>query len=177
MSDLTIARPYAKAVFEIAEQNKSFEQWSEQLAFLSAVVSSEAADSVLQSPQLTHEERADALLKVCKDKLDGKAEALIRVLSENNRLSVLPEIESIYQTLSNEAQNVEEVVVTSANKITKPQQKTLEAALSKKLNKAVNVVYETDASMIGGLIVHAGDKVIDSSIQNRIQQLTQQLIK
>lgn len=176
MSYTTIARPYAKAVFEIAKQDKSFDTWSEQLSFLAALVTNNSIRAVIGSPKLTHQQRSDVLLKVCADKIDQKCSALLQVLSQNNRLLVAPAIYSIFHRLSNKEQKITEMNVTTANALTSQEQKQLAKQLSDKFKAELELSFKTDASIIGGIILDTGDKVLDASVKSKIRQLTNTLI-
>lgn len=177
MSEITTARPYAKAVFELADASKSYDQWGESLNFLAAVAADDQVKPLFTTPALRGEERGEAFLKLCQGHVDEKAENFVRVLAENDRLPLLPAIAELYTELSDEAQNIVEATVSSAFEVSAEQQAAIQDALSKKLGKTVKVDTEVDTSLVGGIVIRAGDMVIDGSIQNRVAQLAGALVK
>lgn len=177
MSEITTARPYAKAVFELADADKSYDQWTDNLQFLAAVASDAQVKPLFTTPSLRSEERGEAFLKLCEGNVDDKAANFVRVLAENDRLPLLPSIAELYKELSDEAQNIVDATVSSAFEITADQQEAIQKALSAKLNKTIKVSSVVDESLMGGIVIRAGDLVIDGSIQNRIAQLAGELVK
>lgn len=177
MSEITTAaRPYAKAVFELANGAKNYEQWDNTLAFLSAVAADEQVRPLLTTPALRAQERGEAFLKVCEGNVDEQGANFVRVLAENGRLPLLPAIAELYQELSGEAQNIVDVTVRSAFELSDEQSETIKKALSEKLGKSVTINAELDESLVGGIVIRAGDLVMDGSVKNRINQLANQLL-
>ena len=177
MSEITTSRPYAKAVFELADADKSYEQWSNTLQFLSAVASDPLVQPLFTTPDLRSEGRGEAFLALCEGNIDDKASNFVRILAENDRLVLLPTINELYQVLSDEAQNVVDAKVSSAFEVSAEQQESIKQALSQKIGKTVKMTCEIDESLIGGVVIRAGDLVIDGSIKNRLSQLAGELIK
>lgn len=176
MSEITQARPYAKAVFELADADKSYDQWAQQLALLSSVAEHHDIKPLFTSPKFTREQRAQAFLKVCEGKVSEHAANLVRALAQNDRLASIPTVFELFTQLSDEAQNKIEVTIQTAYAVESEQQSKLEKAIESKLNKSVQVNYEVDASLIGGVVIHAGDQVIDGSVKSRIDQLATGLL-
>jgi len=173
MSELTTAaRPYARAVFETAKESDSLSAWSDALALLGALVSNVDVKALLESPKMAKQAGADALLKLSGDKLDDKVKNLVRVLAENNRLSLLPEISAIFQKLKDEAEGSVEAQVISAIKLNKAEEKAIAKALKKRLGRDVKLKVSVDESLLGGAIIQAGDLVIDGSLAGRLKKLT-----
>lgn len=177
MSEITTARPYAKAVFELADADKSYDQWTDNLQFLAAVASDAQVVPLFTTPSLRSEERGNAFLKLCEGNIDDKAANFVRILAENNRLSLLPSIAVLFKELSDNAQNIVDATVSSAFEVTAEQQDAIQQALSAKLNKTIKVSSVIDETLMGGIVIRAGDMVIDGSIQNRIAQLAGELVK
>jgi len=178
MSDLTgIARPYARAVYELAKEKDSFDKWTDMMLFLSTVVQDEAMIDVLDSPKLTDEQKAELLLAISKGQVDDQGKNLINVLSENDRLSLIPEICTLYEVYRDEDKGVVEAEVVSAQTLSKDDEKKLAAALTKRLGCEVKIVSKVDETLLGGAIIHAGDLVIDGSIQGRLSKLASSLAR
>ena len=177
MSDFTTAaRPYAKAVFELGKEGKALDKWSSSLAFSAAVASDAQMQAALSSPKLTQAQRAEVFLAACKGDISKEAENLVRVLAENNRLVILPNIAEQFEELRAAAENVLDATIISASALTDKQSKAYAAALEKRLGKKVQLKSEVDTSLLGGAIIRAGDNVIDGSLKGRMQQLAHELL-
>ena len=173
MSELTTAaRPYARAVFEMANEAGDLAKWSETLAFMGAVADNEEVKTLLAMPKMAKQAGADACIALCDEKLDDKAKNLVRMLAENDRLSLLPEISSLYEGFKDEAEGSVEALVTAAKKLTQAEEKSITAALKKRLGRDVKLKVSVDKSLLGGAIIQAGDLVIDGSLKGRLNKLT-----
>lgn len=176
MSELTTtARPYARAIFELANENNTLADWSNSLAFMGVVAANDDVRAALNNPKLTRQDTADVFVQLCDEKLDDKAVNLVTQLAENSRLSILPDIASLYEALKDEAEGAIEALVTSAKKLTKKEQESIAKALKKRLGRDVKITTKVDKSILGGAIIRAGDLVIDGSIQGRLRSMTQAL--
>jgi len=174
MAELTtLARPYAKAVFAEAKEKKTLDAWSADLATLAAYAADAEMAKVLVHPSLTHQQQAQTLIDVCGDKLNDTAKNLVAVLAENKRLTLLPEITALFEELKAEMENAVDVVVTSARPLTKAQVTKLSKALKAKLQSEVRMNSEVDESLIGGVIIRAGDLVIDGSLTAKLSKLAE----
>ena len=165
---LTLARPYARAAFAIAQDENGLSVWSNALGFAAQVAADPRAASLLLNPQLTHVE-AVALLSV-----DGAGESFTRFLSllaENRRLAQLPEISALYEELKAEAEEVVKATVTSATELPAGELDVLKAALKKRFGREVELSTAIDASLIGGAVIDAGDVVIDGSLKGKLSRL------
>jgi F-type H+-transporting ATPase subunit delta len=174
MAELTtLARPYAKAVFAEAQEKNALDAWSDDLALLAAYAANDEMATLLVHPSLTAEQQAQALIDVCGDKLNDTAKNLVAVLAENKRLTLLPEITALYEELKAEMENTVDVLVTSARPLTKAQENKLSKALKAKLQSEVRMSSEVDESLIGGVIIRAGDLVIDGSLTAKLSKLAE----
>jgi F-type H+-transporting ATPase subunit delta len=173
MSDLTTAaRPYARAVFEMAKDSDSLAKWSDSLGFMAAVASNEAVEKLLSSPKMAKQAGADAFIKLCDNKLDDKEKNLVNMLAENNRLSLLPEMSIIYDELKADAEGSVEARVRTAKKLTKAEENAITTALKKRLGRDIKLKVSVDESLLGGAVIHAGDLVIDGSLKGRLEKMT-----
>ena len=172
---ITIARPYAEAVFARAEESGKLDQWSEMLEFLGMVVVDPAIAPVVGNPLIDGEALTDLLLDIGGERLDNEGSNLVRLLVENNRLAVLPEIGSLFEGLKAEKQRTLNVQVTTAFALEPEQEKTIAAALKAKLGRDVTISSEKDPDLIGGVHIRAGDLVIDGSVRGKLQQLANEL--
>ncbi len=173
MSDLTTAaRPYARAVFERAEQSGKLGEWSDMLGFMSGIASNDQVVELLASPRMAKQSGADAFIKLADGKLNKEAENLVSMLAENNRLSLLPEMSVIYEVLKDEAEGSVEAIVTTAKKLTQGEEKSISDALGKRLGRKVKLKVSVDDALLGGAIIQAGDLVIDGSLRGRLSKMT-----
>ena len=176
MAELTtIARPYAKAAFLFASENNALDKWEDSLALLAALVDEPQMAAALGNPRLTDAEKATALAEVCGDQLDDGVKNLVAQLAQNKRLGLLPTIHALYHALMAEQQKFADVEVLSAFELDDAETDKLVAALKKRLGVEVRVRKAVDQSLIGGVLVRAGDTVIDSSVRGRLQKLAEQL--
>ncbi|MCW8956091.1 MAG: F0F1 ATP synthase subunit delta [Gammaproteobacteria bacterium] len=176
MSDnTTAARPYARAVFESAQGDSSLAKWSELLSFLSSVVSNEDMSDALDSPHIGALEKGELLIEVCAGDLTDANRNFVKLLAENGRLKLMPEITALYEEFRAEAESKVEAVVTSAFPLSDAQQQAMTAALKKKLGCEVTLVTEIDETLIGGVVIRAGDLVIDGSAQAKLAALAHTL--
>jgi len=176
MADFTTqARPYAKAAFEIARDSQRYDAWSDRLSFLADAVQDPLLAEALDAPGQTHQSRSEIIEKIAADRLDDGGRNFVRLLAENNRLALLPDIARIYEVLKAEAAGEIEAHVTSAFELEDDQRERIAAALAKRLDRKVNIVSTVDQSLIGGAIITAGDLVIDGSLKGQLNKLSQTL--
>lgn len=174
MADFTTAaRPYAKAVFEIARDAGNFDDWSNRLAVLGAIVGHPEMQERLDSPNLTQADSARMVETVAADVVnDDHSRNFVKLLAENNRLKLLGDIGGIFEELRAEAEGEIEANVVSAFELTDAQRDKMADALSKRLDRKVRIVSSIDESLIGGAIIRAGDLVIDGSVKGRLDKMS-----
>ena len=178
MAEKTVARPYARAVFEIASEAGQLDDWSLFLAVASETVADDGVRALLNSPHVSKDDLVGMILDVSRevgalrDAIATPAENFLRVLASNHRLGVLPEIAPLYESMKAEAENVVDVTLVSVSPVDKATQARFAAALTKKLGREVRLACEIDESLIGGAVVHADDLVIDGSVRGRLEKLT-----
>ncbi|RJS93331.1 F0F1 ATP synthase subunit delta [Salinisphaera sp. Q1T1-3] len=171
----TLARPYAEAVFELADGAEARESWSDALAALSAIVENDDVAAVMGSPAISDEALAEAVIGIGGQDFDARQANFVRLLIDNERLVVAPAIAELYEARRAEAEQRLEVEVASAKKLTKKQQEALTKALAKRFERDVSVSYVDDDSIIGGLVIRAGDTVIDGSLTAQLARMRQRL--
>ncbi|GAA6205557.1 F0F1 ATP synthase subunit delta [Colwellia sp. 1_MG-2023] len=171
MSELTtVARPYAKAAFDFAVEAKAIDAWHEMLTF-AAEVSKDATITEYISGGASVEQATDLFLKVCDVQLDSNGQNLIKVMAENQRLLVLPQVLTQFSELKAEFEKEISVDVTSAVKLKVAQQKVISAALEKRLARKVKLNCSVDKNVVSGLVIKAGDMVIDGSVRGKLNRL------
>ena len=171
-SESTTARPYARAIFELATERGGYDEWSGRLGYWASVVQDDIIRERLSEPGVTAQEKADLIAKV-SDGLDEDSLNLPKMLAENDRLASLPDMYQQYEQLRREAQGEEEAHVISAYALTDEQTSRIVEALGKRLSCKVRITSEVDPDLIGGAIIRAGDLVIDGSIRGRLAALEQ----
>ena len=169
----TLARPYARAAFEYALEQNALESWSQALSSAAAVSRDERVAAILASPAHTGDQLAEMLLSLCGDDFGGEQQNFMRVLSANKRLLLLPEICQLFDKLKSEQEKTVDVTVISAFALEDSTRQSLAQVLSKKLAREVNVETEVDASLLGGVLIRAGDMVIDGSVRGRLNKLAE----
>jgi F-type H+-transporting ATPase subunit delta len=171
----TIARPYARAAFAEAKGDKRLAQWSEALRTGAAVIKDPRVHNLLGNPHVTPKQLAQLVSEIAGDSLDEDGKNFVSTLAENRRLGYLPEISKLFDALKDASEGVVDVTVTSAAPIDEQQQRVLSEALRKRLKRDVRLHTETDASLIGGAVLRAGDLVIDGSLRTRLEQIAYEL--
>jgi len=170
---ITLARPYAKAAFEFASTNQTIDEWSQMLELVRTIASDSAMKAVIQSPSLTSEQKTVLIFDVCGDRLTDQARNFISLVSENNRLELTGAIADIFEQFKRLRNKSVDVEIVSAFELTDTQQEALAAALTNKLERKVNLTSSTDKSIMGGVIIHAEDLIIDASIRGRLMKLAE----
>lgn len=175
MSELTtVARPYARAAFEFAVSKDNIEAWSTML-FFAAEVAQDATVANILTRDKAPQELANLFITICDGQLDENGQNFIKVLAENGRLSVLPRVAQLYVDLESEYKKEVDAVVVSAYALSKAQQKELSKSLEKRLARKVNLNCSIDKSLIAGMVITAGDLVIDSSAVGQLNRLSNTL--
>ena len=166
----TIARPYAEAVFRVAQPAK-LNAWAEILSEMAQVVAVPAFREIAGDPRFARAQVTDVFLASIKASLDDEARNFVSMLVENGRLSLLPEIEHQFRDLKNAFESTADAQIVSAFPMTDEQLRDLVAALEKKFGRKLNASVSVDATLIGGVRVTVGDEVLDSSVSSRLAHM------
>ncbi len=179
----TIARPYAQALFELANDAGDLGPWSDSLDIAGQLLGDRALVEYLGNPEFNDEQRlefltglfanAKATLLAGKDK---KGTNFLKLLIDNGRVGVLPEITTHFEASKAQVENIVDATVTSATKLSRKQTDDIAKALKKRLGRDVNIETEIDENLIGGAVIRAGDVVIDGSLRARLDSLSNALI-
>jgi F-type H+-transporting ATPase subunit delta len=167
----TLARPYARAAFETAVATNRLAAWSEMLGLLGALMQEERVASFLMVPANSAAQQADALIDLSGDALDDSVRNFVRVLATNKRLVLLGEIVRLFEEMKADHERVVDVDVVSAFSMDESAQQKLATALKQRLQRDVKLNTTVDKSLIGGLVVRAGDLVIDGSVRGKLNKL------
>ncbi len=167
----TVARPYAEAAFDLADESGELARWSAMLAALAAVAADERVARAIGDPNLSDDKVAGVFISILGGKLSGEAENLVRVLARNGRLELLPQIRDQFDALKNEREGVVEARVQSAFELSAAQLDDLVQRLEKKTGRKVRATVDVDRDLIGGVKIVLGDKVIDGSARAQLEAL------
>ena len=173
----TIARPYAKAVFALARDARDFDGWQRQLELLAGFARDPQLRAAAANPKHSGAEVARVIVEAAGDKLSGIGRNLVLLLAERKRLAVMPEILVQFAALRRDEEKVVEVELVTAVPADNAMQQRFAKALEAKLGRSVQLHNSTDAALIGGALVKAGDMVIDGSVRGRLEQLAIALAK
>ena len=168
---ITVARPYAQAAFDEAQKLGELKSWSDMLHAAAGALAQSDMLAVITSTRVNHAQLNDLMLAVCGGKLSKTAHNFIKLLVENKRLLVLPEILDMFEALRAEAEKSVDVVVTSAFELNEAQKKKIAAALKVRMGREIKLSCETNRELLGGIVIRAGDKVIDGSARTRLSEL------
>lgn len=172
MADFTTAaRPYARAVYQHATETSSVDGWGDALDFMATVASDAVMTEILDNPQLGREQKGELLLKVIGDKLNQQQTNLIKLMAENGRLKTLPEVVDQFEVFRAEAEGKIEAEVVSAFALSDEQEQAIAATLKTKLGREITLTTSIDESLIGGVVIKAGDIIIDGSMKSQLESL------
>lgn len=180
MSDnTTIARPYAKAIFQIAFEEKALGSWSDILQILMQVVADPAAQAFIRNPSTTQALHCDLILSFVDTKKYAnfmpRIENLVRLLAQNKRLLLLPEIKQRFEILRADQEKTLKVYVKSFSMLNHDEEQKLVTRLSQRLQRQVTLDVSVEPSLLGGAVIHAGDLVIDGSVRSKLNKLAHAL--
>jgi F-type H+-transporting ATPase subunit delta len=172
---LTTARPYAQAAFDEAQKLGALKSWSEMLLSLAEAICYPEVRAVVTSPRVAK----SAIESLLEGLLGGQAKAqqrnFVRVLVDNQRLLLLPEIVSIFEALRAEAEKTVNVVVDSAFEISDAQKEKIISSLKIRMGREIKLVCKVNKELLGGVVIRAGDKVIDGSARTRLGEMANAL--
>jgi len=176
MSELaTLARPYAAAVFKRAKETQSATKWSKSLAFMSDILKNKDISVVVDNPKVDKQRLSELLLDICQGHVNEESENFLKLLVHNNRLRLVPTIAKLFEAFKADDEGYLEVEVMTAYTLSKEAKQEFTATLEKNLGKKIHMNVAVDKSLIGGVLVRAGDKVIDGSIKGRLQYMQKAL--
>ena len=172
---ITVARPYAVAVWRHAEAEGKTDLWADMLGLMADVVSDETMSGIVADPRIDASRLAQLMLDICGGRINETAESFVKLLVENGKLSLMPEISSVYALLKSEAGGAIEATLQAAYPVNAKFEQAISAAMQKKLNREVHFTTEEDKSLLGGVVVRVGDMVIDASVRGQIESLANEL--
>jgi F-type H+-transporting ATPase subunit delta len=166
---LTLARPYARAVFQMAREQSRLQAWSNLLGFSARMVADPSVQQLLGNPHVSAASLVDIV--VPQGDVDPLFQQFLAVLAENRRLGVLPEIAGLFDAMRAEDEKVVKATVTSATPLAEDELAKLKFSLMNRFNRQVELTTAVDPSLIGGAVIDAGDVVIDGSLRTKLERL------
>jgi len=172
MTDFTTAaRPYANAVYDLAQETSTLDSWSDALANLATVVNDVQMSKLLDDPELGKAQKGELIIQVLGDKLNEQQQNLVKLMAENGRLKLMPDVLNQFEVARAKAENKVEAEVISAFELSEQQTGELVNTLKTKLGCEVTLTTTIDKSLIGGVIIKAGDTIIDASMKSQLDSL------
>jgi F-type H+-transporting ATPase subunit delta len=172
MAELTtLARPYAQAVFSLAQQTGQLPQWSDMLQFIASVYVNPDVQRALANPSFTKEDVEQTLVALCGERLNNAARNLLIVLVRNDRLAALPEIVALYEQLREEEENILQATIESAFPLDDAQLAHLVARLEGRTGRRIKPTVTLAPHLIGGVKVQIADDVWDGSVRGQLDNM------
>ncbi|MBR3723555.1 MAG: ATP synthase F1 subunit delta [Selenomonadaceae bacterium] len=177
MLNFEIARKYAGAMFELAKEEGKLEAYGKDLKKVkSEFFSVPGVREFFANPQVEQKAKKELITKVCSGEVATKVYHFLMLLADKRRIAIFPEIEDMYQSLSNQARGVYTADVWYVKKLSSGDEKSLRNKLEKVTGKKITLRLHEDKSLIGGLVVKIGDRRIDGSIAGRLGTLSKELM-
>ena len=169
------AKRYARAVFELAQEAKDRDRWANRIDKVVQAFADDRIRTLLENPSVPEEARVDAVEKAAKG-WDEETRNLAKLLVEHGRVDAANEIGSEYQRLVDEAEGRVRATATTAVELSTRERTRLAGELSERLGRDVRLAVEVDPSILGGMVLRFGDRIIDASVRTRLQQLRRRLV-
>ena len=172
MADFTTAaRPYANAIFDIANGADTLDSWSDALANLANVVNDAQMSELLNDPEMGKAQKGELLIQVLADKLNEQQQNLVKLMAENGRLIIMKDVQEQFEVARAKAENKVDAEVVSAFELSAQQTDELINTLKNKLGCDITLTTTIDESLIGGVVIKAGDTIIDASMKSQLDSL------
>lgn len=172
---ITIARPYAQAAFEQAQKQNELKGWSAMLNGLAETMLNVEVQAVVSNPKVSTAQISQLMESLVGKDAGVQQRNFVRVLAENKRLPVLPEIAELFEALKTEAEKTVNVVVESAFDLSAAQQDRIVSSLKKRMGREIKLAHKVNKDLLGGVVIRAGDKVIDGSALTRLAEMANAL--
>lgn len=171
-SKVTVARPYAKAVYMSADADNSFKKWFDFLDFFCRVLEDSKATEFLSNPTESSQSKAEFLINVCSFyEKESCFRNFIKVLSLKNRLFYVSEIRTLLKELVYFKNETMDVLVVTAASLGKDEQQKLLSTLTEKFNKKIFISFHIRPILMGGVFIKAGNKIFDKTIKGSLNSL------
>ena len=171
---ITLARPYARAAFELAHASGALAAWSQALGFAAAVASDARVAGLGNDPRV---QPAQLVMLHLPQGMaaDAPFAQFLGELAEHRRMALLPEVAALYEQYRRESESQLLVKVTSAMALDAAQAEQLKASLKRRFKREIELETQVDASLLGGVVIDTGSEVIDGSARGRLARMTRAL--
>lgn len=164
----TIARPYAEAVFAMADKSGDLAGWSQRLNTLAGITAHAEVRALIGNPKVQGPQLVELVSSLVQGALPAEARSLVHTLVANGRLAVLPEVATQFEALKNERESRVDAHITSAFELAPAELQSLVADLERRFKRKVHANVSVDRELIGGARVVVGDEVIDGSVRGKL---------
>jgi F-type H+-transporting ATPase subunit delta len=168
---ITVARPYADAVYKMAVANNSLSQWSKMLQLAAEIAEDEQVKLLIGNPRVSAKQLGDIFLEIGRSKFNAEARNLVMLLIENKRVVVLSQISQLFEQLKARHEGVLEARIVSAFAIENRQLKKLVEDLEQKFKRKIEAQVSIDPELIGGIKVEVGDEILDASVRGKLEAM------
>ncbi len=172
---MTLARPYAVAAFQRAKETGNVDRWQETLEFLRLLLTDPLMKQAAGNPKADRDTFLRALLALCAERVDSDGANFVRLLVQNRRLNLIQDICTLFSYYRAEDEGTIDVAVTTAFPLDDDQRGRIAGLIEKLMQRSARLSVRQDASLIGGVVIHAGDRVVDASIRGQLQRLQKSL--
>jgi len=170
--NVTVARPYAEAAFQLARQAKELPAWAEAIERMAAVAADPDMRACIDNPRLLSSDLTRFFLGIVGDGLPSEQQNFVRVLVDNDRLGVLPEICELFAGLKNGFEGTKEALIASAFPLDAAALANLVAELERRFQCKIQASVSIDPELIGGVRIAVGDQVIDASVRGKLAAMS-----
>ncbi len=167
----TLARPYAEAVFKLADQSGALANWSSALARLGEAANHAGVSAAISDPKLPSDKLIDLFVSTAGAAQSAEVSNFITLLARNGRLALLPQIHDQFEAMKREREGVLQAEITSAFPMDDAQLASLVGNLEAKYKRKIKPHVTVDNELIGGVTIVIGDEVIDASVRGKLQNM------
>jgi F-type H+-transporting ATPase subunit delta len=168
---ITVARPYAEAVYKLAVADNSFSQWSKGLKLAAEIAENDHIKTLVGNPLVSVKQLSDLILEIGGRKFSREARNLIALMIENKRVQVLPQVSLLFEQLKAQHEGVLEAKIVSAFELESSQLDQLVEELERKFKRKIEASVIVDSSLIGGIKVEIGDEILDASVRGKLEAM------
>lgn len=173
--NLTTARPYAQAAFDEAQKLNALKPWSEMLLSLAEVAEHPEFNALINNPRVSRKQVESLMEAMVGSGASTQQKNFVRILADNQRLRELPEIAALFEFLKADAEKTVNVVVDSAFELSAAQKDKIVSSLKQRMGREVKLECKINKELLGGVVIRAGDKVIDGSARTRLGEMANAL--
>ncbi len=172
---VTVARPYAEAVFKLAVAKNTLKEWSNMLLHAAEIAQTDQIKALIGNPVVTTRQLGELLLEIGKNKFNREGSNFLLMLAENKRISVLPQISQLFEHLKAQHDGMLEANIISAFQMNDAQLRQLVVNLERKFKRKIIAKVQVDPELIGGVVVEIGDEIFDASVRGKLEAMANAL--